>query len=221
MAQSKVGLFNLALSACGSSASVSSETENSREAELCSLWYETSRDVVQGAAPWATVRRYQRLALRQERVGDQWAPSDPAPAFRYAYATPAGMLQPYHLESFSRFEYSSYSGGRQISCDEDAPILYYNARVEDISQWETGLYIATFHDLAFRIAKALTGRDSTVQMNFELARDQINSMLVMAMNSEHKPVEHLPDWLAIRGYSEPNQTRFVYPFPTYAYGSSS
>ena len=48
----KTALFNLALNAIGARNNVASPTENSREAQVCSLWYPVVMGQVLSAAPW-------------------------------------------------------------------------------------------------------------------------------------------------------------------------
>ena len=48
---SEVQVYNLALNAVGERSNISSPTEQSRPAEVCSLWYSPVRDQVLAAVP--------------------------------------------------------------------------------------------------------------------------------------------------------------------------
>jgi hypothetical protein len=203
-----VDVFNRALSACGVELGITDPDENSREAALCRLWYPIVRDNVQSAARWPSLRRYARLALAKERDFDEdWVSSDPAPSFRYRYAAPADLLLPYHLSTYERFEYFS----RLISTNEPEAILYYNAKVENPAQWETGLELAVIHTLATYLAIPLTGRSSRLEENAQLAFVRIEEAQTLAANAENDYAETLPDWIQARGYANPTIEKYFYP----------
>lgn len=205
---SVVEIFNQALSACGAEIGITDPDENSREAALCRLWYPTVRDNVLAAARWPSTRRYARLALMQERdFQAAWGSSDPDPEFRYAFGPPADLQLPYHLQSYGRFAYRR----GVISANEPTPILYYNAKVSNPADWETGLRLAVVHTLATYLAKPLTGRSSTLEENASMAFGLIEEVQTRAANEEQVAEEVLPSWIQARGYANPQQPRFFYP----------
>jgi hypothetical protein len=215
MSTGLVDVFNLALSACGSQASISDPDEQSREAALCRLWYPQTRDTIQASAPWPSVRRFARLARLKERT-DLWLANDPAPEFRFSYSVPSNMLHPYRMHSYERFDLSSVSTGRIISSNEEQPILLYNARQDDPALWEAGLRTAMIYGLAVNLAIPLTGRNSRLMENFQMASEQIEAAQINAANSSQTQVEPLPDWLQARGFAFAGASRFVYPFMTFS-----
>lgn len=218
MATSLTEVFNLALSACGSRALLTDSEENSREAALCRLWLPKTRDFVLQTAPWPCARAYSRLARTAERDTADWAGSVPTPARHYAYAAPADLLHPIHLQSFGRFEYLS----GEIHCDEDAPILFYNRRVEDVGSWDPQFVEALIHTLASRIARNLTGKSAIVQEQFDIARMQAESMAATVGNMDGSPLETVPDWMSVRGFGGPAAFhRYYYPFVTFNAETSS
>ena len=78
MAQTVELLYNQALSLAGSKGQVTSATETSREALLCTTWYETVRDNVMKAAPWPSLMQDARLVEAAERNwGADWVSGDP------------------------------------------------------------------------------------------------------------------------------------------------
>lgn len=206
-----VAIYNLALSACGSSATVSSPTERSREAALCNQWYAVARDSVLAAAPWPSVRKFARLARVAELGDSQWTGASPDPEFAYAYAVPSDLLHPYHMQSFRPFSYGLIGSERRISSNEEAPILYYNSRQEEPSGWEQGLALAVIYSLAFHLARPLTGRNSTQEVNATLASNYVESAATAAANQYSQEKDVLPDWLQVRGSSILPQEKWFYP----------
>lgn len=206
-----VAIYNLALSACGSSATVSSPTERSREAALCNQWYAVVRDNVLAAAPWPSVRKFARLARVAELGDGQWTGASPDPEFRFAYGVPADLLHPYHLQSFRPFTYGLIGNERRISSNEEAPILYYNSRQEEPSGWEQGLALAVIYALAFHLARPLTGRNSTQEVNATLASNYVEAAATRAANQYEQQKDALPDWLQARGYAVSQTEKWFYP----------
>lgn len=208
MSTSLIEIFNLALSACGSDLSVSDPDEQSREADLCRLWYPRTRDALMKSAPWPCLRAYQRLALSVEREDNtDWAEGDPAPRWRFAYLPPSDMLIPYRLDSYAPFEYQR---GR-LSMHEEQPILYYNRRETNPALWDEGLTEAMYHYLAAKIARPLTASRAVIEENISIAQGQIEAMTVLMANSDEQRQEDLPDWLQVRGTTIGTPAKFFYP----------
>lgn len=216
-----VDIYNRALSACGVEIGVTEPEENSREAALCRLWYTTVRNNVLASAPWPSVRKCARLARIATRdPSGIWLPGDPSPKYLYAYAPPSDMLHPYYLDTFGRFDYGIVGANRALSCNEPAPLLYYNARMEDTSLWEEGLTLAVIHTLATYLTTPLTGRGQLLEQNIQLAFMQIDAAQTSAANAMHEEHEVLPEWLQVRGYGNSGSERFFYPMQTLAVGAS-
>ena len=217
-----VDIFNRALSACGVDIGVTDPDENSREAALCRLWYPTVRNNVLASAPWPSVRKTARLArIATRNPSAIWMPGDPDPKFLYAYAPPADMLIPYHLDTFARFTYGIVGASRALSCNEPTPLLHYNARIEDIALWEEGLILAVIHTLATYLVQPLTGRGQLLEQNIQLAFIQVEEAQTAAANSMHEDFEVLPEWLQVRGYGNTGGERYFYPMQTLAVGASA
>ena len=217
-----VNIFNRALSACGAEIGITAPDENTREAALCRLWLPVVRDNVIAAAPWPSVRKYARLAQLAERdFGEPWNSTAPTPRYRFAFAIPTDLLHPYHLQSYRPFEFALRGENRVISCDEEHPILYYNARVVDPGLWEPNLGLAIVHTLATYIATPLTGRSSRLQENAEMAMMMVERAQTQAANAEDRPSETLPEWIQVRGYANTQTQRYIYPMQALNVGASS
>lgn len=210
MATSVVEIFNMALSAAGTSSTVSTVDEKSREAETCQRWYGLVRDLVLGAAPWPSATAYARLSRVAERdMNSLWQGADPAPSYRYAYAIPADLIRPYHLQDFARFEYR----GDRIFCMGEAPILFYIKQETDVSKWSADLTSAVVHLLASKIAPQYKGDDNTVMRLVQQAFIAADDAMVAAANSQQELHSTMPDWIQARGYGGgmPLQ-RYYFPF---------
>src|SRR5688572_22179934 len=217
MASSEIQIYNRALNAIGSRDDVNSVTEESREAEVCRLWFGTARDIVLRAAPWSVGRSHARLALLAQRDDTLvWAGTDPTPGFAFAYAAPSDMLIPRYLTSYERFTLGVYNDGSvdqlALMANSESPILSYTKQQTTIGLWDVQLEQAVTFALAAYICMPLTGKPARAK----LLADQANNILLDARiadaNSEQNTLETIPDWIAARGYagSYPS-ARYFYP----------
>lgn len=213
MATDVVSIYNRALSALGTTSSVTTPTEVSREAEQCNLWYEKVRDTVFSAAPWSSLSAFKRLALLAERDPDlAWTSSDPDPRWLYAYGLPADFLRPRHLSTYTQFELSVVGTVRALVSNEPNSILAYTRRVENPELWGVELEDAVIFALAAHIAKPLTGKDSDLRNMFQLAQEKILVARTNDANMHNSSVEHIPDWIGARGFALAGpQSKYIYP----------
>lgn len=214
MISDKTSLFNLALDAVGTRSDVSHPDEESREAEICRLWFAPVRDLVLRAAPWNSAKAFARLAVLAERNDTlAWVPTDPEPGFRFAYAAPSDIIAPRYLSTFERFTYGVYQGVRSISAQAEQSILVYTRREENISLWDDQLAMAITHALAAHIAMPLHAKAARARQAQEEANSLITNARVNDANANINEFDTIPDWLAARGYAgnAPN-TRFYYPY---------
>jgi hypothetical protein len=212
MAQDEVTLYNLALSIAGARSKISSPTEQSREAEICRLWYEPVRRQVLRAAPWAAARAQARLALKTERTVETWVAGDPNPEYRFAYALPFRYLQARYLVDYARFDISLLSENESaLMTNSEAALLYYTFDQTLISMWSPDLYLSIAHALGAYICLPLNGK---AQMAAR-AQAQANSLILtsreQAANESYEPLDVPPDWIAARGSIYSNSTpRYIY-----------
>ena len=210
----EVSIYNLALDAVGTRSRVSLPTENSREAEVCRLWFGPVRDRILRAARWPSAKAWGRLALLKERNGDAaWVSDDPEPGFTYAYGVPSDMLAPRNLAGYQRFNLSSYPGAKlAIMTNEAAALLCYTKKQEVISLWDPGLQIAIVWGLAAYIAMPLTGKANRVRNAIQEANNLLLTAREDAANTDSEMMETIPSWISARGYSmTTNDTRYLYP----------
>jgi hypothetical protein len=214
VAADEVSIYNLALDAVGTRNSVSATTEESREAEVCRLWFGPVRDLVLRAAPWTCAKAFARLALLKERDDTlEWAIDDPEPGFRYAYAGPSDMIRPRYLSSFQRFTMGIYGEQRAVMTQVQSAILVYTKRQATIPLWDSDLYMAVTKALAAAIAMPLHGKRQRASEAAAEANAMILQARVSDANSEENQFDTVPEWIAARGSAYNNPlSRFYYPY---------
>lgn len=219
MTKDVTNIYNLALSLCQHKSRVSAPTEASREAEICTLWYSITRDVVLRAAYWPSTGVYRRLALLAEWDGTtDWDQDDPSPDWTFAYSIPSDMLRPRYLTTYNRFRMDFYrptSGSpvRAIMTDLEDAILHYTFKQTTPAEWDDTLYMTVAYGLAGNIALPLTGKTTLADRNFQLANNNIRDAQAAVANSEEVQVDTMPEWIQARGYGDSgNLIRYYYPF---------
>lgn len=214
MVPDEVSIYNLALNAIGARANISAPSENSREAEVCRLWYPVIRDQVLSAAHWTSCKSFKRLALLSE-FEETWDDTDPEPGYTYAFGLPSDLLYPRYLTDFSRFSLSRQaSSGRRLSTNSSTPILVYTSRNTGIASWESSLQMAVVYGLAANIVMPLSGKAQRANLMIQRANDLIANARELSANESEDPVQSLPDWIVARGYANPGSTRYIHPYGT-------
>jgi hypothetical protein len=158
-----VDICNEAMDLLGA-ATITSLTENSKEARLCNRRFETVRDAVLRSHPWNTA------ITRAEIAKDSAAP---AFGFSYQYALPT---DPYCLRVLSFWnsnvdsEIAAYDSqvmykieGRKILSDEGTCKITYIGRITDTEQYDAMLSNTIAHRLAAETAYAITGSTTVAQ----------------------------------------------------------
>ena len=214
MAADKITLWNLALSAVGSSATVSSPDERSREANLCRLWYDLVRDNILKAAPWPSALTVDTLALTST-LGSAWDNTGPSTGYRYAYALPSDILAPRHLSTWAPFTLS-WSAGQKIkflSTNQEHAILHYTFVQDEVGEWDSGLQNAVVHGLAAALVLPLSGKQTLYDRLYAKAQDIITLTRAEVGNASDQLYERVPESVVARGFAAPiSQNRYHYPF---------
>ena len=214
MAKDLVGLYNLSLSAVGHRSPIALPTEDSREARLCNRWFESVRDQILCAAPWASCRASALLALNAERDYDvDWAAGDPEPPWLFQYATPADFLYPRFLQHFELFIMGDKDGSPVIHTNAEDALLIYNKKQIVPSAWSADLWMAMVYGLAAHICIPLSGKMSTAQTMLNQANNMIITARVNAANENQQEFDSVPDWLIARGVSVTSyNSRYIYSY---------
>ena len=175
------------------------------------------------AASWPASSAFARLGLLSTRDSEQalWTAADPAPTWRYVYAAPIDMLAPRYLTSYARFNRSRFGNRACIMTNEEQAILYYSAKTEDVSVWDTGLINAVVYALASALTMPLTGKRTLAQDNRAIATEAILLAQTETANEADDHFEALPSWVQARGYEElPVATKFFWPYTSLSIGSA-
>lgn len=211
--QDLVTLFNLASGSAGGKNSISSPTENSREAELCRMWYEPVRNFVLRAAPWSSTKTFARLSVLKERNDSlPWADGDPEPGYRFAYSLPDNFLYPRYLVNFAHFTMGLLQSNRlAIMTNQEEAVLCYSLLQTSPVMWDPALFMAVAYALAAKITVPLSGKDERQRA----AVQEANSIILLARtneaNQDYTPVEWVPEWISARGFGPATTSRFIYP----------
>jgi len=165
---SVVDICNEAMDLLGA-ATITSLTENSKEARLCNRRFETVRDQVLRSHPWNIAITRKQLAQDSEA---------PAFGFTYQYTLPTN---PYCLRVLSFWnvnvdsDVSAYDSqvmykieGRKILSNEGTCRIVYVGRITDTEQYDSSLRHAVATKLAAETAYAITGSNSVGQQMYQL-----------------------------------------------------
>jgi len=165
---SVVDICNEAMDLLGA-ATITSLTENSKEARLCNRRFDTVRDAVLRSHPWNTA--VTRASIARDSVA-------PAFGFSYQYTMPT---DPYCLRVLSFWnsnvdnEIAAYDSqvmykieGRKILSNEGTCKITYIGRVTDTEQFDPMLSNTIAHRLAAETAYAITGSTSVSQQMQQL-----------------------------------------------------
>jgi len=214
MITSQLQIFNLALNAVGTRSNLTSVDENTREAEVCRLWYSVVLDQMLAAAHWGSARSHARLALITERdYSADWVASDPAPEYTYMYGVPTDMLTPRYLAGYQRFEIGVYAGQKVLMTNVENAVLVYTSRQDNVALWSATMQMAMPYALAGHIAMPLHAKAARARGAIEQANALILAAREEESNSSDNMVETIPEWIAARGYAVPaSTTRYVYPY---------
>lgn len=212
MAQDLVSLYNLALSAIGTRARISGPTEETREAQICNLWYPLVRDTALRAANWASCRAVARLPLQATASSDaDWATGDPEPPWYYRYGLPSDYLYPRWLSDYSTFALCTYNNTTMLQTNSGDPVLIYTMRQENPAVWDPDLYRAIALGLAATIALPLHGKADRANVMMQDANELIVRARINLANENVEENESLPDWLLARGAAvNSSYNRFIY-----------
>lgn len=213
MAANKEEIFNMALSLAQESANVTLATENSRNANLCRVWYDNARRRVLKAGRWPCATTYQRLALVETRGSEElWATGNSAPGKAYAYAEPAGLLAPQHLHTYGPFDRVVLGGKKLITTDVDQALLRYTFDQEGVSTWDEGLVSTVTTYMASLMCHAINGKLSLGDRLSRTAANLATEAGTEQGNEQDLQFISLPENVIARGYTGSVQIpRYFYP----------
>lgn len=207
-------IYNKALSAIGTKASVAATSEATVEAQTCTLWYETVRDMVIAAAPWTSASATASLALFVTRdTAADWVATDPPPGFLYTYDVPGDMLRPRYLTDYGRFEIGmSSANARRLYTNTENAILTYTKRQASVTNFDVELEMAIVFALAAHICMKLTGKRERTSDMLELANARIIGARLNDANSQELIQDTVAPWHAARGIGLSSDNRYIFPY---------
>lgn len=205
---SETAIYNLALNAIGARNNVSSPSEDSREAEVCRLWYPAVRDQVLAAAFWPEATKFDYLALLNEQDDSVWTSGEAFPGFVYSYQQPTDLLRPQYLSTFEPFRVTNQT----INTNTAQALLAYTFRNELVTTWSAGLQMAIVHGLAANICMPLTAKAQRTNLMLGQANNAILAAREASANWSVEAHETLPEWIQARGFGMSSHSRFIYPF---------
>jgi hypothetical protein len=171
---SVVDICNEAMDLLGAD-TITSLTENSKEARLCNRRFDTVRDTVLRSHNWNCA--ISRAALAQDATA-------PSFGFTYQYTLPTN---PFCLRVISFWnaevnnEVAAYNSnkmfkieGRKVLSNESSCSIIYVARVTDTETLDSLCSSVIAHRLASETAYAITGSNSVAQATFQLYQQRLN-----------------------------------------------
>ena len=195
---SVVDICNEAMDLLGA-ATITSLTENSKEARLCNRRYETVRDHVLRAHPWncAITRR----TLAKDSAAPDFGftnqftlPTDPycLRVLSFWNSNVNNDLAPYDSNVMFKIE------GRKILSNEGTCKITYIARITDTEQFDTLLSSAIAHRLAGETAYAITGSNGVSQAVMALYNERLKEARGMDAMEGYPDQLQADDFLNIR-----------------------
>lgn len=213
MVSQVVDIFNLACSQFTRS-SILSVNEKSREAELCSLWYDPTLKSVLRAAPWnfaTAVKRLDLLATRDFNLA--WASADPMPEWTYEYQLPSDLIRPRYLTSYGRFDLGTRGSTSVLYTNEPLATLVYTKEQPLIHLWDDSFVTAMARALGANVVLGLTGKVGKAKNELEMANQLIGQARADTSNEKEVAMyDSTPSWFAVRGLSmNPLQPQYIFP----------
>jgi len=162
---SVVDMCNSALNLLGAS-TISSLTEDTKNARLCNQRFEPIRDRVFRSHNWNCLIK--RVQLAQDSTG-------PVVEYTYGYTLPTDCLRVLKIHNGSTDSIKSALDykieGRKVVTDETTIYLVYVALVTDPNEFDSYLREAISHQLAADICYAITN-NSTLANNYMTRADE-------------------------------------------------
>lgn len=201
MAQSIVGICNLAISNIGSSVEINDLTENTADARACNRYYETARDEVLRAFPWPFSLRVATLALVAEAPTSEWS---------FSYAYPSDALRFLRILGTTRNPNRSQRvpytiggdgvGRTLVYTDQSGAQAQYIQRVTDPTFWPADFVTCLGLLLSVYLAPRLTSGDpyKLRSQNQQLYEAKLGAAEASAANEDQPDPVPVGEYLSSR-----------------------
>lgn len=215
--QDKRNLYNQALTTVGDAPVVSDPDGTGKALEILNLWYPVARRLVFTSFHWPSLRTTRRLSRAITRdVALDWANTDPAPDYAYAFALPADCVQPQYMEDFSRFRLGAVGDENLLFSNNAFPILNYTRDRDDPSVWDADLYLCVIWALAACVNMSKSGKMNVTQKLEQQVNEMILRGSVNVANEDDTYFEGVPQFWNGAGFSVPQMaSRYYYPTNTF------
>jgi hypothetical protein len=201
---SVVDICNLALAHIGDEATVSSisPSDGSAQADHCVRYYPIARDVLLEMHDWNFARRRVALAVTANTPPAKWA---------YEYAYPNSCIRLLAVLGEDGDEHAprqfmqgtDASGNKVIwTHEENATVLYTHA-ITDTTKF-TALFVSALSWLlASYLAGAITKDMKIKESMLKMFNTELGKAAMASANANDNPQPHTPDWVSLRGYTNP------------------
>lgn len=194
MTSSVVDICNEALSHTGTDAFINSLDEQSKEAKLCSRWYETTRDQILRTFAWNFAQRRVVLAdMGDPPTGYRYRYRYPVDALMIQRVYPAGEWSPSigHAQEFERLNSwevaSSGDGGRVILTNIENAEAVFTVRVVDPNLFDPLFQMSLAFKLAANIAMPLVSNPEIVEYLRNKTRESMSEALQVNLSEAQEP----------------------------------
>lgn len=207
---SVVQICNMALARIGVSSFISSLSEATNEARMCSLFYEPMRDFALRDGLWNFARKQQALA-DAGTPPEQWAykyalPDDflkarfiwmpGTPVLPGTYEVPGQTI--FVTEQRVRFEIANDGGQKVLYTNQPEAELVYTARVEDVTLYDPIFVSALAYLLASEIAMPLAVQPSLAKQALDAYRVTASMAAAHSMSEGYEGQQAESEFTTIR-----------------------
>lgn len=207
MATSEAQICNKALARLGIKSFIEDLSDDgTEEAEACNVFYEDTRDACLAAFPWpfATLRKaLAEVDYTTEPARDGWDK---------IFKLPDGCLAPRYireagdtLRAFREddkipfvIEKASVDDSQVLLCDLETPVLFYTARVEDVTKFPPLFVDAFSWLLAQELAMPLTVKPDRLTLAQKMYTMKINEARAMSFNGQQEDPQPETESIAAR-----------------------
>jgi hypothetical protein len=159
MASSAVEVCNLALVSLGAN-TINDLTEDSTEAKVCNVFWDTTRRKTLRSHPW-------NFAIRRVELARELA--TPTYGYQYQYVLPADCLKVHDVNENRDFRIEN----RRIVTNESTCFIRYVADVEDVSVWDDAFVDVVAAHLRYDLAYTITTSNTSVNAAWEYYQEKL------------------------------------------------
>ncbi len=163
MTTTSIDIANRALILLGGR-EITSFMDNTNEARIAKNLYQSTRDYVLRAYPWASLKKREELAELADK---------PISGFQHQYQLPGDSIRVLEVHSSGKIKPSDWEvNGDRVLCDAKPLSIVYLAGNLPESKYSTQLVQALVYRLASEMSYAMTG-NNTAQGNFSALFGQV------------------------------------------------